>query len=185
MFVNPVLFSREIPMLLTKKLIRFPLLAVLPIALAVSCTSDEETIEEPIAAEESEALEPPTDDAVGLEDETVAAFDLSAMKIYFGFDQASLSSEAQMELEKLANHMSANADLQVQITGHADSRGTTEYNLSLGEQRAYAVKSFLEGLGVASERLSTMSMGEESPSVEGEGEDVWSLNRRAEFSATF
>jgi peptidoglycan-associated lipoprotein len=73
---------------------------------------------------------------------------------------------------------------QVQIEGHCDSRGTSEYNLALGERRAAAVKDYLVSLGVPAERISTVSKGEEQPFCADETESCWQQNRRGHFIIT-
>ena len=75
--------------------------------------------------------------------------------------------------------------MKVEIQGHADERGTTEYNLALGQKRAAAVRQFLLAEGVAPSRLSTISYGEEKPRAAGESETAWAQNRRAEFRITW
>lgn len=105
----------------------------------------------------------------------------SDVNVYFGFDSSELSEEARAILEEKAAWLSENIDAAISIEGHCDERGTTEYNLALGERRAESVKSFLVALGIDGSRISTISYGEERPAVEGSGDDVWSKNRRAEF----
>lgn len=70
------------------------------------------------------------------------------------------------------------------MDGHADERGSTEYNLALSQRRAETVRDFLTGYGIAATRISTIPYGEERPRVEGTGESVWAQNRRAEFAIT-
>jgi peptidoglycan-associated lipoprotein len=77
--------------------------------------------------------------------------------------------------------MHENPEVNVTIEGHCDERGSDEYNLALGERRAKAVKSYLAALGIAPDRLSTISYGEEMPATVGRDESAWSKNRRAEF----
>lgn len=101
--------------------------------------------------------------------------------VYFEYDSFNLTSGSKADLEKAATWLKANAGRKVQIQGHTDERGTTEYNLALGERRSGAVKDFLISKGVAATQLSTISYGEEHPAVEGSTEAAWSKNRRAEF----
>lgn len=101
--------------------------------------------------------------------------------VYFDFDSYSLNGQAQDTLRKVATAMRSNANVKVQIEGHADDRGSNEYNLALGERRAQAVQQFLVSEGIAAGDLSTISYGEERPAQQGSGEDAWSRNRRAEF----
>jgi peptidoglycan-associated lipoprotein len=105
----------------------------------------------------------------------------SDVNVYFSFDSSELSEDARAILEEKAAWLSENKDAKISIEGHCDERGTTQYNLALGERRAESAKTYLVALGVDGSRISTISYGEERPAVEGSGEDVWSKNRRAEF----
>ena len=100
--------------------------------------------------------------------------------ITFEYDRASLTSEARGILSNNANWIK-NFKGTVQVEGHCDERGTIEYNLALGERRAVSVKNYLVSLGVASNKLTIISYGEEKPLVRGESEDAWGRNRRANF----
>ncbi len=102
--------------------------------------------------------------------------------IYFEYDSAELGMDAQERLREKAAILRANPDIRLRIEGHADERGSTEYNLALGQRRAEAVRTFLAGYGISEDRLSTISYGKERPLEEGEGEEVWARNRRAEFA---
>lgn len=101
--------------------------------------------------------------------------------VYFDYDSATLSMEAQTVLKAKAQWLSANPDTSAVIEGHCDERGTSAYNLALGDRRALSAKNFLVRLGIESDRLSTISYGEERPAVEGHTESAWSQNRRAHF----
>lgn len=101
--------------------------------------------------------------------------------VYFQYDSFSLTSGSRAKLRTAAAWLKANGSKNVQIEGHCDERGTTEYNLALGERRAGAVKDFLVSQGVSSAQVSTISYGEERPVVSGADESAWSKNRRAEF----
>ena len=102
--------------------------------------------------------------------------------IYFGFDKASLTMAAQEKLMIKAFWMQNNSAVSVIIEGHCDERGTTEYNIALGDKRAEKAKSFMIDLGVDGSRIQTVSYGEERPAYSGHSEDVWQLNRRAHFT---
>lgn len=101
--------------------------------------------------------------------------------VYFGYDSSEISSESKETLDSNAEFLKKNTNLKVQIEGHADERGSVQYNLALGERRAKTVKEYLVALGVASDRLSTISYGKERPLEVGHAEDAWSKNRRANF----
>jgi peptidoglycan-associated lipoprotein len=104
--------------------------------------------------------------------------------IYFEYDSDALTAESQERLRLKAAILRANPSIRLRIEGHADERGSTEYNLALGQRRAESVRTFLGGFGVGAERLPTISYGKERPLVEGTGEAVWARNRRAEFVVT-
>ncbi len=101
--------------------------------------------------------------------------------IFFEFDSSTISTEAEAILRAKAEWMQRNPSLAIVIEGHCDNRGTTEYNLALGERRADGVKRFLIDLGVSETRIRTISFGEERPLDRGDGEEAWSKNRRAHF----
>ncbi len=104
---------------------------------------------------------------------------LVADTVYFDYDKASLRPEAPPVLGKVAEWMQQHGDKKVRIAGHADERGTREYNLALGDRRAMAVRSYLISLGVPAQRLDTVSYGKERPAVVGSNEEAWAKNRRA------
>ncbi len=98
-------------------------------------------------------------------------------RIFFGYDQYGLSNEARDVLRRQANWLNIYQDATATIEGHADERGTREYNLALGARRADSVKSFLVSQGVAPNRLRTISYGKERPIDARPNEDGWSRNR--------
>lgn len=104
--------------------------------------------------------------------------------IHFAFDRYDLTNEAKAQLQEAVNALKANPGVQLIIEGHADERGTVEYNLALGEKRAEATREYLINLGVTRERLSSISYGEERPLDPGHDERAWALNRRAHFVLT-
>jgi peptidoglycan-associated lipoprotein len=101
--------------------------------------------------------------------------------IHFAFDSAALSEAARTTLRMHADWLKANPAARVQIEGHCDERGTAEYNMALGAKRAQAAMDYLVTLGVASNRLSTISYGEEIPLCKEKTEECWARNRRARF----
>ncbi len=106
--------------------------------------------------------------------------DAGAFTIRFGFDQATLGGEAQGSLQKLAECVKQAPAKKVTISGHADERGTTQYNIALGARRADSARKYLGDLGVAA-KLDTVSFGEEKPLCSEQTEECWAKNRRAEF----
>jgi peptidoglycan-associated lipoprotein len=101
--------------------------------------------------------------------------------VYFDYDQSALSDAAKEVLAAKLPILQARSQLHLLVTGHTDNRGASEYNMALGMRRAASVKEWLVANGIPAERIEIMSMGEERPAVPGEGEEVWSKNRRCEF----
>ena len=101
--------------------------------------------------------------------------------IFFDYDKAALTSAAKAALKANADWIKANPKFTLQIEGHTDLRGSTEYNLSLGERRAKSVRTYLEGLGIDGKRMTVLSYGEEKPLAQGDTEEAYSKNRRANF----
>jgi len=99
--------------------------------------------------------------------------------IYFGFDVSNVNEEFSNILNAHAEFLNANSNVKVLIEGHADERGTPEYNIALGERRAKAVVTYLENMGVSANQLSVVSYGEEKPMVKDRSEEAFSKNRRA------
>ena len=104
-------------------------------------------------------------------------------RIFFEFDQYVLTAEAKNQLATNARLLQGAPAIKVQIEGHCDERGSDEYNLALGEKRALATKNYLVSLGVAVDRMSIISYGEEMPLDPANAEAAWAKNRRAEFKA--
>jgi peptidoglycan-associated lipoprotein len=105
-----------------------------------------------------------------------------AERIHFALDRADLSPEARTTLAAKAEILRASPDVTLRISGHADERGSDEYNLALSKRRAAEAKRFLTQQGVDSTRLETVGYGEEQPLDTGATEPAWAVNRRAEFS---
>jgi len=100
-------------------------------------------------------------------------------RVFFALDSYSLDGEARAVLEAQARWLLANPGISATIEGHADERGTREYNLALGERRANAAKNYLASRGVPESRMTVISWGKERPEVEGSNEAAWAQNRRA------
>jgi len=110
----------------------------------------------------------------------LAAFMMdSGNKIYFDFDKSDLKPKGRKTLDKQAAWLQEHEDVRILIEGHADERGTREYNLALGERRANSAKRYLVGKGIAADRIDTVSYGKDRPAVAGSNEEAWSQNRRA------
>jgi peptidoglycan-associated lipoprotein len=101
--------------------------------------------------------------------------------VYFGFDRYDLTEEGRATLKANADWLKSNPMLRVQVEGHCDERGTADYNLALGAKRAQTAKDYLVTLGIAADRLSTISYGAEIPVCMEHTEECWVQNRRARF----
>jgi len=110
--------------------------------------------------------------------QTQAGFDKI---IYFDYDSYELSPEGTQTLAGLVDFLKANPTLKVEVAGHCDERGTTEYNMALGDRRAKAARDYCVAQGIDAQRLTAVSYGEEKPAVTGSTEEAWAKNRRAEF----
>jgi peptidoglycan-associated lipoprotein len=165
----------------------FPTVVALAGCSSTAAKSDTST-EKP-AAESAEKSKPPA--AAAGESKTTSSLDAlqrgespaSPLKeVYFDFDRYDLRDDARETLKANWEWLKSNPSTQVQIEGHADERGTTEYNLSLGSKRAQSVRDYLATLGAPAERLSTISYGEEIPVCRDQSEECWQKNRRARFA---
>jgi len=102
--------------------------------------------------------------------------------IYFDFDKSELREDARATLSELAQWLKDNPTVRVRVDGNCDERGSNEYNLALGENRAASAKKYLVYLGISPDRLETMSYGEEKPVCTESNESCWSKNRRDDFT---
>lgn len=110
-----------------------------------------------------------------------AALNAVEPSVYFDFDRFEIKSQYQATITAFANYLKADSKARIVIEGHADERGTTEYNLALGQKRAEAVGKALGLLGVAANRVEAISFGEEKPRAQGSNEEAWAKNRRADL----
>src|SRR5208283_728751 len=133
-----------------------------PVAKAVPETPVQPAVEKPVEKES----------AITVED------------IHFDFDKADIREEAKPTLNRLAGSLSSNPATKVVVEGNCDERGTSEYNLALGDRRANAAKSHLVSLGIPSGRLQTISYGKEKPLRTESTEECWQRNRRDHFVLT-
>ncbi len=101
--------------------------------------------------------------------------------VLFAYDSSQVSGSERAKIEAVASHLKQNSTHAVILEGHCDERGSREYNMALGERRALAVRTYLIGLGIASDRTQTKSFGEEKPSALGHDPASQSQNRRGEF----
>ena len=107
--------------------------------------------------------------------------DVAFEPVYFGFDATTIAPAELAKVEEVARHLASNPDRVVSIEGNCDERGSNEYNLSLGDDRAIVIANFLAQNGIARERMETVSRGETNPAVVGSDESAWAKNRRGEF----
>lgn len=121
-------------------------------------------------------------EAARLKAEAEAKDKASVRVIYFDYDKANIRNDMVSPSQFDADLMKKYANWRVQLEGHADERGTNEYNLALGDRRAQSVKKYLSDYGIGADRISTISYGEERPAVKGDNEAAWSKNRRVEFN---
>lgn len=153
-------------------------LAAVFFGVLTNCSKKDVTDDGGIAADSGAAAEGEPAASAG-EAGGVTSADLRP--IYYSYDSYNLTSEARSILKANANWLQSNTAATIQIEGHCDERGTTEYNLALGERRANAAKAYLTKQGIDGSRVSIISYGEERPSDPGHDESAWAKNRRAEM----
>lgn len=106
---------------------------------------------------------------------------LATRVIYFDFDKSDIRSDVRDVIQAHAEYLASHSNVMITLEGHADERGTREYNIALGERRANAVQRMLTLQGASAGQIRVVSYGEERPAALGHDEDAWALNRRAEF----
>ncbi|MCX7836229.1 MAG: peptidoglycan-associated lipoprotein Pal [bacterium] len=131
---------------------------------------------------EEEARRKAEEERLRAEREQEAKDKASLKIIYFDFDKSNIRNDMTSDVSYNAGLFKKYSKWTVTLEGHADERGTNEYNLALGERRAKSVRDFLVNYGIDANRISVMSYGEERPAVKGTGEAAWSKNRRVEFN---
>jgi peptidoglycan-associated lipoprotein len=113
-----------------------------------------------------------------------APAELAPVSVYFGFDSADLTEESRAALRALFEAARQRGEVALRVEGHCDERGTTEYNLVLGQRRADAAKTYLTALGLEPARVTTVSYGKERPRSAGHDEAAWRENRRGDVVST-
>jgi peptidoglycan-associated lipoprotein len=108
--------------------------------------------------------------------------DVDFAPVYFGFDSTVVPQGELGKIDAVAQHLTDKTDRVVVVEGNCDERGSNEYNMSLGENRAIIIRNYLVQNGISADRIQTRSYGEEKPAAVGSGESVWSRNRRGEFA---
>ena len=108
--------------------------------------------------------------------------DVNFAPVYFGFDSTVVPQGELGKIDAVAQHLTAKTDRVVVVEGNCDERGSSEYNMSLGENRAIIIRNYLVQSGIAADRIQTRSYGAEKPAVDGHDESAWAKNRRGEFA---
>ena len=144
-----------------------------------SCSSMNVT-EEKVYSDNVKTVEASTSNIENINYETKAVF--ASATIYFEFDRSNLTSKSIQTLKSALNALIENSSINISLAGHADERGTREYNLALGQRRAEAVSDYLVLNGIDKSRITVMSYGEERPSAFGQDEMSYAKNRRVEIN---
>jgi len=144
----------------------------------------ERTIRESGMAAEPESLDTQARAAEGMYPVLEGRTNAPLLPIYFDFDKSNIREDQRARIEKDAEFLASNKAIRVQIEGNCDERGTNEYNMALGQRRALSAKKYLVNLGIAENRLETISYGEEKPLLFGHDEYSWAQNRRDDFVIT-
>ena len=108
--------------------------------------------------------------------------DVEFSPVYFGFDSTVVPQSELGKIDAVAQHLTSRGDRVVVVEGNCDERGSAEYNMSLGENRAIIIRNYLVQSGIAADRIQTRSYGAEKPAVDGHDESAWAMNRRGEFA---
>lgn len=151
------------------------------LALLASCSSTDEEMVQELTSEPAAAPVQQGPSAAELAEMRKREQMLATTVFYFDFDKSDLKPEAREPLTYHAERLKDNPSMRVRLEGHADERGTPEYNLALGERRAIAVQRYLQVQGVPASQMEVISYGEERPVASGTGESNWSRNRRVEL----
>ncbi|KLN63154.1 MULTISPECIES: peptidoglycan-associated lipoprotein Pal [Vibrio] len=162
------------------------LLIALPVLAVTACSSSDDAANTSGSAETNQvqttdntAVSPLEANGQLTEQELKEQALRESQTIYFAFDNSTIAGDYEEMLAAHAAYLSKNPTLEVKIEGHADERGTPEYNIALGERRAEAVAKYLQALGVQADQIEVVSYGEEKPLLLGQSEDVYAKNRRA------
>lgn len=161
------------------------LLIALPVMAMTACSSSDDAASNTGAATNNNAaaettVATPIDQSGQLTEQELKEQALrETQTIYFAFDNSTIAGDYEEMLAAHAAYLSKNPALRVTIEGHADERGTPEYNIALGERRAQAVANYLQALGVQADQISIVSYGEEKPLLLGQSDEVYAKNRRA------
>jgi peptidoglycan-associated lipoprotein len=168
-------------------------LVTLGLASLLACASKQPTPDASATQEQSKQQQAQAADnkmtpaeqyhAQGQADLDKALEQLRGVSVFFEFDSATLTKDAQEKLSNVANVLTAHPELKVRIEGNCDERGSEQYNLALGQRRADSAKKYLGGLGVQSGQITAISFGAEKPKAAGHDEEAWRQNRRDDLNA--
>ncbi len=167
--------------MLSRSQVLLPVLMILSLVFISGCAKDKVTDEE---------MKPSTDKGAMGKEESLESKPIGIsegrtsegmLPVYFDFDSSDLRKDQVPRIEANADFLSSQADTNIRIEGNCDPRGTSEYNMALGERRALGAKKYLVNLGISDSRLSTISFGEERLLMHGHDELSWAQNRRADF----
>ncbi len=163
---------------------------VLPALLCLSsltfsgCCSKKVVEPEVVPVQEEVAVEEPLESQPVVE-EVVAVMEgrtsVPMLPVYFDFDASGIKGDQDARIQVNADFLTKNPEVNIRIEGNCDPRGTNEYNMALGERRALSAKKYLTNIGIAEERMTTISYGEERPLLYGHDELSWAQNRRDDF----
>jgi peptidoglycan-associated lipoprotein len=197
--------KRKVALMSKRQRILFSSSSLLALTLLISCGSPQNpppqkwTVENQSASAKTSPTSPPAfaqKPAVETKRDAATTSSLEALRsgestatpgssvlrdTYFAFDRSDLSAEARDTLKANADWLKANPTAQVQVEGHCDERGAGDYNMALGAKRAQTTVDYLATLGIAGNRMSTISYGEEVPACKEHTEECWAKNRRARF----
>lgn len=156
----------------------FLLIVILLLSGCASKKNDDQTMvpeQDPAAIGKEEPLE--SKETGMMEGRTTGPM----LPVYFDYDSYSIRGDQKLRIQVNADFLTKEKTVHIRIEGNCDSRGTREYNIALGEKRALSAKKYLVNLGVASERITTVSLGEEKVLIHGHDEMTWAQNRRDDF----
>ena len=152
---------------------------VVVIIFLSSCSSMNVT-EENVSSDEVKTVKASSAKSENVNYDTMAVF--ANATVYFEFDKSSLTSKSIQTLKSAVNALNENSSINITLSGHADERGTREYNLALGQRRAEAVSDYFVLNGISKNRITVKSFGEEKPVAFGQDEISYSKNRRVEIN---
>ena len=166
------------------------LVFLLPVALVLSGCPKKPEVQTAAPAAVAPAPAPvpapqPTEETVVVEEKEEVVVEqtqeILLQDVFFDFDKSGLRADARQALDENIQALNDNSQARIVVEGHCDDRGTVEYNLALGQRRARAVRDYLVARGIDSDRISTISYGEERPFCLGQDESAWQCNRRGHF----